>query len=138
MAIVTPDQAELNILGRIFTGDETMHLYVSDITPDATTTLATLSAAECTATGYAAHAIAVGDWTIETDGDDGKASLAQIDFVMTDDGASETVYGYYVSNDAHDELLFCEKFDPAIDLPSSGATVSVTLDGYKLSSNTGN
>jgi hypothetical protein len=137
MAIVVPDASELVLLERIFTGDEVMRLFVSDTTPGATTVLGDFT--ECTCGGYSGHVIMESDYTVETDGDNGKASLAQIDFVMTDNGdPDETVYGYYVTNGAGDTLLFAERFSSSVSLPSGGGTISVTLDGFTLQSNTGN
>lgn len=137
MSIVVPDAAELALLNRIFTGDETMHLFVNDITPGAATVLGDFT--ECTCTGYAAEAMVSESYTVHTVGDNGQADYVQIDFVMSDNGdPDETIYGYYVTNDAGDTLLFAERFSSSVVLPSDGGTISVTLAGFTLQSNTNN
>lgn len=133
MAIVVPDAAELTLLGRIFDGDMYLRMFTNDLAVSASTTVGSFT--ECAVTGYSAITVTSGSWVIATDGDDGEASLAQQDFNIS---SATTLYGYYWTDSGETELYFAEEFTSEITLPADGGTVSITIDGFTLSSNTEN
>jgi hypothetical protein len=137
MAKTTPDAAEIAKLERIYTGDETLRLYKNDVSISAATVIGDFT--EVDFGGYAAKALDVGNYTFETDGDDGKVSQpsAQTTFTGTGNAGGETIYGWYLTNDAGDELLDCEAFSPS-QTPADGAWEIVVNWLDKLKSETNN
>jgi hypothetical protein len=129
MSLLVPNCGEVLALGLICNktsqADLKLHLYKSNTTPAETDTVSTYT--ESTATGYSVKTLTGASWTITTDGGGvTTASYAAQTFTYT---ATETVYGYYVTNNAGTTLLFAEKFsDGPYNIPSGGGSVTVTLN----------
>jgi len=128
MSILVPNVGEVLALGLICNktaqGDLKLKLYKSNTTPAEADTVSTYT--ESTATGYAAKTLTGASWTITTDGGGvTTASYAAQTFTYS---AAESVYGYYVTNNAGTTLLFAEKFsDGPYNIPAGGGSVTVTI-----------
>ena len=131
MALLVPDEGEVNMLERILNNaaadDVDLRLYVNDVTPSESDTMASGSETytECSETGYAAKTLTGASWTISTSTGTTSATYAQQDFVLT--SGPVDVYGYFVTDSTvGDTLLWAERFDTTASLGAGGGTVSVT------------
>lgn len=94
-----------------------LHLFQNNIVPSRTTVLADL--VEATFDGYAA--VAINSWAVSVVSSHIATSLPtnQI-FTKTSGATPNTIYGYYVTNNANSQLLWCER-DPAAPFTMSVA-----------------
>jgi hypothetical protein len=129
MALVVPDEGEIALLkaalNHTAVGNVKLHLYHSDITITENTVFADANAAECDEAGYAVKILTGSSWTVaEGAGDLVTAEYAAQLFTFAE---TATVYGYYVTNNANDKLLWIEEFStgPYV-LPADGGNISVT------------
>lgn len=123
MAGVIPNVGENRcvefIVNKVSQGDLKLKLYTNNVTPGEATILSDLT--ESTGTGYAAITFTGASWTVTG----GVASYAEQTFTYT--GAEATVYGYYITNNAGDELIAAELFsDGPYVIPAGGGTINVT------------
>ncbi|WP_254510427.1 hypothetical protein [Anatilimnocola floriformis] len=90
------------------TDDIKLKLFKNNVTPSATSTVATFTQADFT--GYSAKSLARASWTAPSTVS-GKAYLSYADQTWTNGGSSQTVYGYYVTTADDATLLWAERFD---------------------------
>jgi hypothetical protein len=101
MSLVVPTAAQLNSVTGMISGylsEMYMGLFISSVTVDAATTLASLLAAEATFSGYSRAALTT--WTTpvtEMDGSAGTVS-SQGQFTGTGIGGTGSVYGYFLTD----------------------------------------
>lgn len=125
MSAVFTDEGCLELLkyclNALSQGDLKLRLFVNDYTPVLTTVLADLT--QCTATGYAAITLAGGTWTFATASDIVTASYAGQTFTFS--GTGQTVYGYYVTNNAGTKCLWAERIGTAYVIPGGGGSLTI-------------
>lgn len=123
MALVTPVQGEAILLQRFLSVDTTLRLFTNNYTPDDSTTEASVT--EMSGYGYSAIALSSASWSYQTATSPAEASYAQQTFTLT--SGPVDAYGYYVTQDSDDKLLWAEKFtDGPYSIPAAGGTVRVT------------
>ena len=123
MAMLFPSVGKKRVLEKFLKDTEnalTLRLYSNDVTPGNTDVAGTYT--EVSGGGYAAVALASGDWTI-SNATPSVASGAQKSFAFT--GAAGNVYGYYVT-DADGTLVFADRFGSVRTINYSGDTIKIT------------
>lgn len=125
MTLLVPDVGDTEALKRIL-NDATpdnlkLKLYTNNKTPAKADTVANYT--ESTATGYAAKTLTGTDWTYASNAGVTTASFAAQTFTYT---AAETVYGYYVTNNAGTTLMWAELFSSVFNIPSGGGSITIT------------
>lgn len=115
MALVVPDSGEIVLLqyltGMVAAGSPTLHLFGGNTTPSDSTTLSTLqnSSNAVTSSGYAYSVLASNKWTTTQSVSGVTTGLySEVTFTFNTDA---TVYGYYVTDSAVNNLLWVERFD---------------------------
>jgi hypothetical protein len=123
MSLVCPDEAEVNMLGRILNKDDpVIKLYTNDVTPDEATGSSDLT--EASGNGYTDKGLPGSGWGITSNGTT-TGSYAQQVWTFT--GALGNVYGYYLMNNAKDELLWVERFtDGPYNIQNDGDQIKIT------------
>jgi len=126
MALLVPDEGEVEILSRTLnksaTGDVVLRLYTNDETPDEDSVIGDFT--DAAAAGYAPITLTGASWTIATVTNTTTASYAQQTFTFT---GAETVYGYFITNSADDTLIYAERFTSApFEIPSDGGEIRIT------------
>jgi hypothetical protein len=127
MALLVPDVGEVELLSRMLNlnspDDVVLHLYTNDKTPAEGDVLGDYT--ESTATGYAAETLTGSSWSVSTTGGTTTGEYPQVTF--TYEAAEPDIYGYYVTNNAEDTLLWAERFsDGPYAIPSGGGSVKIT------------
>lgn len=129
MALLTPDVGEVQLLKYMLnaaTPDNVKyHLYTNNKTPAEADVLSQFTSS-ASATGYNGPLTLTGSsWTLGTSSGTTTATYATITFSYT---TTETVYGYYVTNNAATSLLWAEVFNSGspFQIPVGGGTVNVT------------
>ncbi len=117
MALVVPDAGEIVLLqyltGMVAAGSPVLHLFGGNTTPGDDTTLALLqnSSNAVTSSGYAFSVMASGGWTTtQTISGVTTALYSEVTFSFN---TNATVYGYYVTDNAPNKLLWVERFSGA-------------------------
>ena len=128
MSLIVPNSAEVlmlqYILGQATSGDLIMHLYTdTGSSPSESDTLATYSVNEVTDASYVSQTLSSVDWSIATVSGVSSATQPQVSF---DFAASETVYGYYVTDSGNTNLLWVSEFTTPIPIPSGGGQIRIT------------
>lgn len=124
MALFTPDtglQWKLQTLRG--STNLTVHLYKNDYTPVAGSTLANFT--PCTFPGYGLLAANFGAVGINGAGE-AEMTSALLTFTQTAASVS-TVYGYFVTNGAGDQLVFAERFATPVNLNLAGDTIRLQI-----------
>lgn len=120
--LVLPTQGEVAMLTVFFAPAMTVRLFSNNYTPIKATTEAQMT--EVTGGGYAAKQLAAGSWTI-TPG--APSSAANAEQIWTFTGAAPSAYGYYVTRDSDNKLMFAERFtDAPYPIANNGDQVKVT------------
>jgi hypothetical protein len=103
--------------------DVEMHLYNNNRTPAETDTINLYT--ESTASNYTGVRLTGAAWTVASGATAGStATYAQQSFNFS---AADTIYGYYVTSNQKQVLLWAELFSGGpFTLPSSGGTIAVT------------
>jgi hypothetical protein len=103
--------------------DVEMHLYTNNYTPTETDTLANYT--ESVASNYTGVRLVGTAWTVASGASAGAtATYAQHSFNFS---AADTIYGYFVTSQQKQVLLWSERFTGGpFQLPSSGGTIAVT------------
>jgi len=130
MTMVFSDLGADLILGTFFVGtavqDTKLKLYKNNKTPDASGGDAVADYTENTVTGGTAKTLSRGaGWTISTANDPSDAIYTQQTFTFTA-GFGDTIYGYYVTNNAGDVLLWAEKLAAAFTPANNGDKLLIT------------
>jgi hypothetical protein len=123
---VIPNEGEVKLLEYMLNvtpaEDQILKLFNNDVTPDLSTTIGDLTEPSTT-TGYGDITLVPGDWTISTVDEVTTAEQPTQTFTFTE---TETIYGYYVVNDAQDTLLWIQRADFAPStFPSIGGVYDV-------------
>jgi hypothetical protein len=133
MSLVVPTAAQLDTLTAIISGYLSsiyMRLFISAVTIDTGTTLASLLAAEATFSGYAPSPLVT--WSTPVTEMDGSAGTvnAQGSFVGTASGGTGTVYGYFLVDSSATLWYGAELFTSGpISMPQNVALApTVTYD----------
>lgn len=122
MALLVPNEGEQEMLQRILDVDVKLKLFTNDKTPEEIDVLGDYT--EATAAGYAEKILASASWSHSLDAGDALAEYAEQDFVFT---AGETVYGYFVTDNAGTKILWVERFtDAPYVIPAGGGTIKIT------------
>lgn len=114
--LVHPDVALVPILKRIATGDLKYALYSANVTPSKASVLS-----DFTGSYYTPRiTVEVADFTTEgVSGNKGAIIAAPITLTNADT-STMTAYGYFIMNDAEDELLGALRFGSPVSIPVSG------------------
>lgn len=139
MAIIVPDTAEIVLikaaLNHTAAEDQTLKLFVNNITPDGDTVVGDFT--EATGGGYAAKSLTGTSWTVTTNAsDEGEATYAAQTFTFT--GAlttNTTIYGYYVVQASSGALLWCERFASTFTPAVNGDALTFTPKFQAFSEN---
>lgn len=131
MSLLLPNEAQTYILNLLLNQNLKLKLYSNNVTPVVTDTVASFT--EVTGGGYAEITLTFANWTV-TLGPPAVAvynSFQDFDFTGVTGGAG-TVYGYIITNNAEDLLLWAERF-PTVPLsPINGSQIRIkpriTLD----------
>ena len=130
-ALVLADEGATQILGTflrsVTTGDVKLHLYCTNVTPNASGTDTVSTYTECTGGGYAAVTLTRGtNWTISGNAPTEAAYLEQT-FTFT--GAlttNTTIYGYYVTDSGSTVLIWSELLGSTFVPANNGDNVKIT------------
>lgn len=128
MALVLPNQGEgiaLKALLNHTAGQNlVLRLFKSNTTPAEADTEATYT--EATFTGYSSVTLTGSSWTI-AEGAPSEASYAQQTFTSSADQASQSVYGYYLTQVTSGKLVTAERFsDGPYAIVNNGDQIKVT------------
>jgi hypothetical protein len=110
-----------------------LKLYTNNITPGQTDTVATYTEMGAVQ-GYAAKSLATASWAAGVAGTgtgtslSNKASIsyAQQTFTADGTGGAQTVYGYFITDNAGATLICAEKFGSPQTYSTSGDTIKIT------------
>lgn len=129
MALVVPSASEKTLaefmLGVATPGNQTLKLFVNNVTPDDDSTAASFT--EMSTHGYAAKTLTKTSW-VATQGATGQpCSAAYAAQTWTFTAASAvSVYGYYIIDVTTGKLLWAEKFASAKVVENAGDQIIVT------------
>ena len=120
-----PDEGLSDWITRMQASNLSLRLYQNNVTPDRDTVFADLT--ESSFTGYAAVAIASGDWTNLAIAAHVLRSVASPKTFTNSGGAAQDVYGYFVTEPATGRIMAVARFDLApVSIAALGGTVVVT------------
>jgi hypothetical protein len=129
MALVLADVGADLILNTFFNATAQQNLklklFATDVTPADTDTHATYT--EASGGGYAAKTLTNASWTVSSANDPSDAVYAEQTFTFT--GAlttNGTIYGYYVTNNAGDCLVYAERFASSFTPANNGDQLKLT------------
>lgn len=114
MALIVPDAAEIIFLKAVLNHtapqDQTLKLFVNDVTPDGDSVVGTFT--EASGGGYAAKSLTGTSWTVTTNvSDQAEAAYAAQTFTFTGPlTTNTTIYGYYVIQASSGLLLWAQRF----------------------------
>lgn len=131
MSLLIPNDAQVYILNLLMNQNLKLKLYGNNVTPAVTDTVASYT--EVTGGGYVEVTLTFANWVV-TDGPPAVAvynAFQDFDFTGVPSGPG-TVYGYIITNNAEDLLLWAERF-PTVPLePINGSQIRIkpriTLD----------
>ena len=132
-ALLVPDVGEVLLLSyaldKVVPGNVFLRVYDNDYTPVEGSVIASFEIAYLDGVGETTPAeleLEGNDWTISTAVGVTTAAFAQQTFTFT---AASTNYGYYVVNNAKDQVLWAERFsDAPHTIPSGGGTEKITVN----------
>lgn len=127
MALVVPNEGENKTLSLMLNKtnpeDLILRLYTNNKVPSAGDSIS--SFVEASGSGYAANNLVANDWVIES-GDPTIASYPQVTFGFT--GSLGDVYGYYVTQETSNVVMFAEKFSNGpFNIQNSGDEIRINL-----------
>lgn len=98
-----------------------LHLYKNNQTPAESDTTANYT--ESTSAGYTQKELLGSQWTVSTSSGTSTATFARQTFTYT---TSETLYGYYLTNQANTTVIWAERFTGApFSIPTGGGSVDI-------------
>jgi len=126
MSQVVPDALEVEVLTELFADAMTMRIFGNNTTPVGTSVTGDFT--EIAGGGYAAKALLPGDWSIVSG--DPSYSVYSSTQTWTFTGpinAPGTIYGYYVTRDSDNKLMWAERFSSGIVpfSPIGGSVIKV-------------
>jgi len=127
MALLVPNGIEGEILKYVLniTAPENLsiRLYTNNITPAETDTVGTYT--EATGGGYTSKPLVPGSWVITLNNPAAQATHPQIVWTFT--GVVGNVYGYFVTRDTSNDLMWSERFtNGPYNVQNNGDEVKVT------------
>lgn len=125
MALIVPDALELEVINNILTPTLTLRLNSNNVTPTATST--TASFIEVIGGGYVNKPLIFANWII-TAGAPTSALYSVQSFTFTGPtGAPSTIFGYYVTRNSDNKLMWAERFPSAIVpfTPIAGSKIQI-------------
>jgi hypothetical protein len=137
MAIVISNEGEALLLeyamGKTAAADQKLRLYTNDYTPLHTSVVASFTEMGAVQ-GYTLKTLTTTSWGAATPGTgtgtstSNKASIAYAQQTFTADGTggSQTVYGYFVTDNAGTTLLYAERFSTAKTYANVGDAIKIT------------
>lgn len=132
MALRVPDEGEITLLKAMLNhtsaGNPKLHLYHTSLTINEDVVWSDANSEQCDESGYAVKTLTGSNWTIsEGAGDVVTGEYAEQTFSFASQASAITVYGYYVTNQDDDKLLWIEEFPTGpYTLPSTGGNIAVT------------
>ena len=123
MAGVVTDSGKAIALQRFLAEDETLKLFVNNVTPAEGDTAASYT--EMSTQGYASKALTGTSWTV-TPGAPSSASYAQQTWTFDGTGGATTVYGYFVVQAVSGILMFAERFASPPTIVNNGDQIKLT------------
>jgi hypothetical protein len=129
MALILPTASEANVLkfalGVTTPGDQTLKLFINDVTAT-DDTLVAAGLTEMSTLGYSAKTLTKTSWVVTgNSGAAASAAYAQQTWTFTS-GTAVTVYGYYVVDSTTGLLLWFEKFTSGKVIQNSGDQIIIT------------
>ncbi len=126
MALLVPNQGEQialeALLNKTAPQNLTLRLFTNNYTPVETTTEADVT--EASGSGYAAVALTAASWTV-TPGAPSDAAYPEITFTFT--GALGNVYGYYITQNTSNKLVYAERFSNGpYNIQNNGDQIKIT------------
>ena len=123
MGFVVPNVEEHEVLVSILTPPLTLRLYGNNVTPNATSQTSDFN--EIAGGGYANKPLILANWTI-VDGDPTRATYNTVSqWTFTGPiNAPGTIFGYYVTRNSDNKLMWAERF-PAANVPFSPIAGSI-------------
>lgn len=113
-----------NFLNKTAAEDQTVKLYVNNITPSETDTDSTYT--EMSTQGYADKDLTGASWSV-TEGAPSFGSYAQQVWTFDGTGGTTNVYGYYVVQQSSGILLWAERFsDGPYTVTNNGDQIKIT------------
>lgn len=125
MPLIVPDAVEVITLNNLLTSPLTFRLYGNNVTPSGSSTTAAFN--EIAGGGYAAVPLLFADWTI-TSGVSEAVYNTLLTFTFTGPiTAPGSVYGYYITRDSDNQLMWAQRFPPANVpfVPIAGSLIKV-------------
>ncbi len=127
MTLLVPDVGEVLLLSyaldKVVPGNVFLRLFTNNYTPVEGSVYASFT--EATAAGYGEIELEGNDWTIASSVGVTTAEFAQQTFTFT---AASTNYGYYIVNNAKNQVLWAERYsDAPHTIPSGGGTEKITV-----------
>lgn len=117
MTLIVVDQGEVHMLTQILDVDMTLRLFANDVThgltPEQIEQLTEADFTEADFTGYSPAALEGGTWSI-TPGDPATGSHDAHQFQSTADQSPQTIYGYWLTRDSDDALVWFEPVPPVV------------------------
>lgn len=102
-----------------------LRLFVNNVTISCSTAFAALT--QCTAPGYAAITIPYATWGLAVVGCDPVYTLPVQYWVFSGPGTpGQTIYGHYVVDTAHNQIMWAANWDTPLILPAGAITVAYT------------
>ncbi len=109
------------MLGHTAADNVRLHLFTNNLTPSESDTLSMYT--ESSATGYSVKELPGASCTFFTSAGTSSATYARQTFTYT---TAETVYGYYMTNQAVSTLIWAERFTGApFQIPTGGGTIDI-------------
>jgi hypothetical protein len=126
MSFTTTDSGEIQLLKYMLNyapaDNARVHLYTNNITPAGSDTISNFT--ESVASGYGSISLTGTLWTLATLSGTSCATYARQTFSFT---TSESVQGYYITNNNSSVLIWAEKFPALFSLPPAGGNVSLDI-----------
>lgn len=126
MSLLVPSDALVEILNLVLNQNLRLKLFANDHTPVIGDTVASLT--EVTGGGYAEVVLTFAEWTV-TGAEQTVAQYSALqDFEFTGaTGGSGEIYGYFITNDDEDILLWEQRFpeDSVPFVPQNGSVIRV-------------
>lgn len=125
MAFVTTSLGEVLLLkymlGQSVADNVRLHLYTNNLTPAQGDTISMYT--ESAAAGYSIKELPGSQWTYATVSGTSAATYARQTYTYS---TGETVYGYYITNQATSTVIWAERFTGApFQVPSGGGNIDV-------------
>lgn len=105
-------------------GDRKLKLFVNNVVPTINTVVGDLT--ECNSAGYSEKTLEGDQWEVGTLGGLTSASYLEQTFDIDEE---VLIYGYYVTNQSGDKILWVERFEGApFSLPTGGGSIGIELN----------